>query len=218
MPCIFGGTLVGFMKRFFSVMAIESLVCMILCTCTFAPENANATVESEPEAISQEVIDGLRDTQELMKEKVSIYEANRKEMAQKQESDETAEQEQVRETEQDQENSSEEESEEFSWDGEVITPSSGVANGPSGFETYYNLPMGGVVSIMRGLGYDEANYPYWVRDDGCKMLGSYIMVAANLDIRPYGTVLPCSRGMAIVCDTGTFAASNPYQLDIAVSW
>ena len=108
--------------------------------------------------------------------------------------------------------------EEFYWDGEVITPYSGVANGPSGYETYYNLPMEGVVSIMRGLGYDEENYPYWIRDDGAKMLGSYIMVAANLDIRPYGTILPCSLGMAIVCDTGTFAQANPYQLDIAVAW
>lgn len=108
--------------------------------------------------------------------------------------------------------------EDFSWDGEVITPSSGVANGPSGFETYYNLPMGGVVAIMRNLGYSEEDYPYWERDDGAKMLGDYIMVAANLDIRPEGTILPCSLGMAIVCDTGTFAQSNPYQLDIAVNW
>ena len=110
------------------------------------------------------------------------------------------------------------ENEGFYWDGEVITPSSGVANGPSGFETYYNLPMGGVVDIMRNLGYSEEEYPYWVRDDGAKMLGDYIMVAANLDVRPYGTILPCSIGMAIVCDTGSFAVSNPYQLDIAVTW
>lgn len=111
-----------------------------------------------------------------------------------------------------------EENESFYWDGEVITPYSGVANGPSGFETYYNLPMGGVVDIMRNLGYSEEEYPYWVRDDGAKMLGDYIMVAANLDVRPYGTILPCSLGMAIVCDTGSFAVSNPYQLDIAVTW
>lgn len=107
---------------------------------------------------------------------------------------------------------------EFQWDGEVLNSFNGVANGPSGYETYYNLPMGGVVAIMRDLGYDETSYPYWVREDGVKMLGDYVMVAANLDERPYGTILPSSLGMAIVCDTGTFAMSNPTQLDIAVDW
>ncbi len=71
---------------------------------------------------------------------------------------------------------------------------------------------------MRYLGYSKEEYPYWVRSDGCKMLGDYIIVAANLDMRPRGTILPCSLGMAIVCDTGGFAKKNPYQLDIAVTW
>lgn len=99
-----------------------------------------------------------------------------------------------------------------------LTPSAGVFNGPSGKETYYNLNMNGVISIMRGMGYTEEEYPYWVREDGCKMFGPYIMVAANLSIRPKGTILPCSLGTAIVVDTGGFAASNPTQLDIATSW
>ena len=106
----------------------------------------------------------------------------------------------------------------FVWDGPVITPASGVNDGPSGFETYYNLPMGGVVQIMREKGFSEEEYPYWVREDGCKMLGDYIMVAADLDLRPEGTILPCSLGMAMVCDTGDFIYSNRYQLDIAVNW
>ena len=117
-----------------------------------------------------------------------------------------------------QEKSQEKKTQQFQWDGEVLNAFNGVANGPSGYETYYNLPMGGVVSIMRDLGYDEETYPYWVRDDGVKMLGDYVIVAANLDERPYGTILPSSLGMAIVCDTGTFALSNPSQLDIAVDW
>lgn len=100
--------------------------------------------------------------------------------------------------------------------GEILTPSSGVAYGPSGFETYYNLDMTGVINIMSNYGYSQSDY--WVRDDGCKMLGNYIMVAANLDIRPRGTILECSLGPAIVCDTGHFAYNNPYQLDIAVNW
>ena len=39
-----------------------------------------------------------------------------------------------------------------SWDGPVLTASAGTINGPSGKETYYNLNMSGVVSIMRSLG------------------------------------------------------------------
>jgi len=99
-----------------------------------------------------------------------------------------------------------------------LTKSAGVYNGPSGKETYYNLNMSGVVKIMRGLGYSEEDYPYWVRDDGCKMLGEYIMVAACFSIRPRGTIVETSLGQGIVCDTGGFASYNQTQLDIATNW
>jgi hypothetical protein len=99
-----------------------------------------------------------------------------------------------------------------------LTASSGTFDGPSGKETYYNLDMSGVVSIMRSCGYDEVKFPYWVRDDGIKMLGDYVMVAASFDIRPRGTILDTSLGSAIVCDTGGFASYNQTQLDIAVIW
>lgn len=102
--------------------------------------------------------------------------------------------------------------------GSRLTKQSGVCQGPSGKETYYNLNMAGVVNIMRGMGFSEEEYPYWVRDDGCKMLGNYIMVAANLDLRPRGSLIETSLGMGIVCDTGGFAAIDKTQLDIAVSW
>jgi hypothetical protein len=103
-------------------------------------------------------------------------------------------------------------------DGSCLTPSAGVYNGPSGKETYYNLDMSGCIEIMRGMGYTEEEYPYWVREDGAKMFGPYVMVAAELGSRPKGTILPCSLGAAIVVDTGGFAASNPTQLDIATNW
>lgn len=106
----------------------------------------------------------------------------------------------------------------ISWDGAVLTRRAGSIQGPSGKETYYNWPMNGVIRNMRSLGYSEAEYPYWIRDDGCKMLGDYIMVAAALNIRPYGTIVETSRGLGIVADTGSFASSNRYQLDLAVSW
>lgn len=105
-----------------------------------------------------------------------------------------------------------------SWSGAVLSPSAGVVYGPSGKETYYNLDMSGVISIMRGMGFDAASYPYWVRSDGVKMLGQYCIVAANLDVHPRGSLVECSLGTAIVCDTGGFAYSNPNQLDIAVAW
>lgn len=99
-----------------------------------------------------------------------------------------------------------------------LTIKDGRFDGPSGEETFYNLDMSGCISYMRDLGYDSENYSYWERSDGCKMFGPYIMVAANLDIRPKGTVIETSLGTGMVCDTGTFASYNPYQLDIAVTW
>ena len=61
---------------------------------------------------------------------------------------------------------------------------------------------------MRNMGFDEENYPYWVRDDGAKMLGNYIMCAADLNLRPRGSVVESSLGLALVCDTGGFAEFN----------
>ena len=101
------------------------------------------------------------------------------------------------------------------WTGQRLTPTRGTINGPSGKETYYNLDMSGVIAIMRRMGNTD---PYWVREDGCKMLGPYIMVAAHLGLRPRGSLVETSLGMGLVCDTGLFALTNPYQIDIAVNW
>lgn len=99
-----------------------------------------------------------------------------------------------------------------------LTPSKGVFNGPSGKETYYNLDMSGVINDMRSKGFSAEQFPFWVREDGAKMLGDFVMVAANLKERPKGTILESSLGPAIVCDTGTFANENQTQIDIAVNW
>ena len=101
------------------------------------------------------------------------------------------------------------------WDGPVLNSFNGTVMGPSGKETYYNLDMSGVVQIMRGMGNTDE---YWVREDGCKMLGDYIMCAANLSVHPRGSLVESSLGTCIVCDTGGFAGYNPNQLDIAVTW
>ena len=100
-----------------------------------------------------------------------------------------------------------------------LTKQSGVFSGPSGKETYYNLNMSGVVKVMRGMGYTESEYPYWEREDGAKMLGPYVMVAADFDIRPRGTLVETSLGTGLVCDTGGFASGGTTtMLDIAVNW
>ena len=101
------------------------------------------------------------------------------------------------------------------WDGPVLTKNAGVVMGPSGKETYYNLDMSVIVSIMRDMGNTDE---YWIREDGCKMLGDYIMCAANLNVHPRGSLVESSLGTCIVCDTGGFAAANPNQLDIATNW
>lgn len=110
------------------------------------------------------------------------------------------------------------ESEEYSipaYDGSVLTASSGVNYYGSQRETYYNLDMSGCVDIMRSMGNTDE---YWVREDGCKMLGNYIMCAANLNVHPRGSLVETSLGTAIVVDTGGFADNDPYQIDIAVTW
>lgn len=105
--------------------------------------------------------------------------------------------------------------EDYEWDGDIINSYVGTVKGPSGKETFYNLPMSGVIAIMEDLGYTGE---YWVREDGAKMLGDFIMVAAELGSRPKGTIIKTSLGWAVVADTGGFARYNPTQLDIATAW
>lgn len=100
-------------------------------------------------------------------------------------------------------------------DGSVLTMSGGVNYYFDQKETYYNLDMSTVVEIAHSQGIEGE---YWVREDGCKMLGDYIMCAANLSVHPRGSLVESSLGTCIVCDTGGFAAYNPNQLDIAVNW
>lgn len=103
----------------------------------------------------------------------------------------------------------------IAWEGQKLTPQAGSVYGPSGQEVYYNLDMSGVVAIAHNAGIEGE---YWVRDDGVKMLGSYIMCACGFDVRPRGTIVETSLGTGICVDTGTFAYTDPYKIDIAVTW
>lgn len=99
--------------------------------------------------------------------------------------------------------------------GNCLTRENGVFWGPSGRETYYNLDMTGVVNRLHALGYKGE---YWVRDDGVKMFGDYVLIAADFNTRPIGTLLQTSRGLGIVSDTGDFVKRWPNGIDIAVDW
>lgn len=101
----------------------------------------------------------------------------------------------------------------------MLTPQAGVNWFNDGLtmhkETYYNLNMDRVVSIAHERGFMGE---YWERPDGMKMFGTYIIVAANQQAHPYGTVVMTSRGAGIVLDTGEFAKINTEQYDLAVTW
>ena len=100
--------------------------------------------------------------------------------------------------------------------GDHLTKSGGVYYGPSGKETYYNLNMNGVVSNAQNMGIEGE---YWVREDGCKMYGDYIICAADLNVHPRGSLVESSLGTCIVLDTGGFATNGSgVALDIAVNW
>ena len=85
-------------------------------------------------------------------------------------------------------------------------------------ETWYNLNMEYVVEVARERIAGYADAEYWIREDGCKMLGDYIMVAADQTVHPYGSLVETSLGMGIVVDTGSFIFTNSEQIDIAVDW
>lgn len=99
--------------------------------------------------------------------------------------------------------------------GGCLTPSGGVHNGPSGLETYYNLPMDGVIEQARNFGIEGE---YWIREDGVKMYGDYVILACNRDVHPMGTLVETSLGTGISLDTGGFAEGNPTQVDVATAW
>ena len=102
----------------------------------------------------------------------------------------------------------------------ILFKDRGRMNGPSGIETYYDLSMERVVETMKRLGYTEKNgYSMWVRADGVKMYGSYVMAAADLNKYPRGTIVECTFGPAIICDTGSFTTNGSgVTLDIATAW
>lgn len=103
------------------------------------------------------------------------------------------------------------------WDGAPLTKSAGVINGPSGKESYYNLDMSGIIAIAQNAGIEG---DYWIREDGVKMYGSYIMCACDDTGTAHNRfdTVQTSLGTGICLDTGSFKYENPWQIDIAVDW
>ena len=103
-----------------------------------------------------------------------------------------------------------------SYTGQVLSASAGrVASPAGGTESYYNLEMSQVVANAKAQGISGS---YWVRADGVKMLGDYVMVAANRNVHPQGSIVQTTLGSGVVVDSGTFSISSPQDLDIAVNW
>ena len=84
-------------------------------------------------------------------------------------------------------------------------------------ETYYNLDMTRVYAKAdKNFG---SHHKKWTREDGVKMYGPYVVIAAPFDVYPYGTTdVETSLGLAVVLDTGKFAETNKNQIDVAVDW
>lgn len=95
----------------------------------------------------------------------------------------------------------------YSGSSSRLTRSGGVNYYNGNKETYYNLNMSGVISNAQSMGI-QGNY--WIRDDGVKMYGDYVIVAAQMN---KGTIISTSLGTGIVldyCPAGT--------IDIATNW
>lgn len=95
----------------------------------------------------------------------------------------------------------------------VLTARLGTVQYDGHRETYYNLRMHKV--CVRAT---ENGIPglYSEREDGCKMWGDFIIVAADWDLHPYGSLVQTSRGTGIVLDTGSFTDRS--TIDIATTW
>lgn len=96
-----------------------------------------------------------------------------------------------------------------------LTARGGVNNYEGHRESYYNLDMSRVVNTAQNNGIQGE---YWVRDDGVKMLGDYVIVSANQGLYPYGSTVETSLGTGIVIDTGSFINTYPEGYDIATDW
>lgn len=94
----------------------------------------------------------------------------------------------------------------------VLTAKLGTIQYDGHKETWYNLKMDRVVTRAQNMGIPAE---YWVREDGVKMFGPWVIVAADKSVTRYTTV-ETSLGTGIVLDQHT--AGDPNLYDIATDW
>lgn len=95
----------------------------------------------------------------------------------------------------------------------VLTAVKGVNNFCGHTEKYYNLPMRKVVKRAQDMGIP---CEYWVREDGVKMFGPWVICAAHPSVTRY-TRIDTSLGPGIVLDYHT-VYSDKTLIDIATNW
>lgn len=100
----------------------------------------------------------------------------------------------------------------------ILTARRGVNYFEGQKETYYNLNMDRIYA--KADSNFGSHHKKWVREDGVKMYGPYVVLAVNFRKYPYGTTdIPTSLGLGIALDTGAFATEdNLDQVDVAVTW
>ena len=79
-------------------------------------------------------------------------------------------------------------------------------------ETWYDLPMDKCVKRAHDMGIP---CEYWVRDDGVKMFGQWVIVAAHPSKTRY-TLVQTSLGTGIILDT--HETDDTELIDIATTW
>lgn len=94
----------------------------------------------------------------------------------------------------------------------VLTARMGTIDYDGHKETWYDLPMDKVVQRAKNMGIPT---DMWVRDDGVKMFGNWVIVAAHKSKVRY-TFIETSLGRGIILDYHECSDENLY--DIATTW
>ena len=94
----------------------------------------------------------------------------------------------------------------------ILTATLGRITYNGHIETWYDLPMENVIQRSQ-----DAGIPcdYWVRDDGVKMFGQWVIVAAHPSKIRYSMV-DTSLGEGIILDT--HETDDTELIDIATTW
>ena len=95
----------------------------------------------------------------------------------------------------------------------VLSAAKGINSFMGHQESWYNLPMENIIE-RANLIYGEN--PYWIREDGVKMYGPFVICAGTSS--RYGEVIDTSLGKGLILDTGDFVKEDPDKIDIATAW